>query len=571
MSQQAINHHEWDLSQVSSLASSLSVDLGRQKRHGCFQSCTTSLSKSADPLLTDITTLGDFSQVWSYLEPVRLSQFCRTSLSTQHRNGHENYQKPSLADDDCPNYHENLKSGIKATAQDKLNLPLNSDHVGKLETKFLHTYGSKKSCQVSAFAESSSRAKELHDVIATRNMRSMAVEVNDKEASEGSLPVENCSLERLVLEPSYADEDEGVKLVNGQQPRYLPNKGNVMLSDRSATEVNKCFSQHLQSLQLGTRPEKNDSISGSLMSVPEYKSRRPDMVPRPHKSLKIYRRQGMKASPDVANPTKETKHSNDGICDGHLSLLIKLLQNFREDRKWLVKPVQFANHTCSPNGIHIFVDFSNLSIGFNNYLKILDGISVATRTKFRSISFEALVLLMERRRPVSKRVLAGSLPYVPAFKTAEAIGYELNILDKVLRAKETQLPIVNSFSKPKKLKRSSYQSSKPETTSNTLHNTEKWVEQGVDEILHLKILESVIDVESPTTIVLGTGDGAIAEFSQGFFAMVERALRNGWYVELVSWSHNIGHAYKRRSFRKQWGPRFRIIELDDYAKELKST
>ncbi|KAK5138706.1 hypothetical protein LTR04_004270, partial [Oleoguttula sp. CCFEE 6159] len=50
--------------------------------------------------------------------------------------------------------------------------------------------------------------------------------------------------------------------------------------------------------------------------------------------------------------------------------------------------------------------------------------------------------------------------------------------------------------------------------------------------------------------------------------MVERALTKGWKVELVSWSKNISGAYKRQDFLRQWGDRFRIIELDDYAEEL---
>ncbi|KAK5242454.1 hypothetical protein LTR16_008501, partial [Cryomyces antarcticus] len=101
-----------------------------------------------------------------------------------------------------------------------------------------------------------------------------------------------------------------------------------------------------------------------------------------------------------------------------------------------------------------------------------------------------------------------------------------------------------------------------------VYTEEKWVEQGVDEILHLKILESIVDTETPSTVVLATGDAAEAEYSQGFMRMVERALTKGWKVELVSWSKNISGAYKRQDFLRQWGDRFRIIELDDYAEEL---
>ena len=94
------------------------------------------------------------------------------------------------------------------------------------------------------------------------------------------------------------------------------------------------------------------------------------------------------------------------------------------------------------------------------------------------------------------------------------------------------------------------------------------IEQGVDEILHLKILESIVDTDIPGTIVLATGDAAQAEYSEGFMAMAERALKKGWTVELVSWSKNISAMYTRKPWRDAWGERFKIVTLDDYAEEL---
>ena len=94
-------------------------------------------------------------------------------------------------------------------------------------------------------------------------------------------------------------------------------------------------------------------------------------------------------------------------------------------------------------------------------------------------------------------------------------------------------------------------------------------EQAVDEILHLKILESLIDYsDKPSTIVLATGDAAVAEYSDGFMKMVERALAKGWMVELVSFKLNTSSLYKRREFRTKWGQMFRWIQLDDYAEML---
>ena len=94
------------------------------------------------------------------------------------------------------------------------------------------------------------------------------------------------------------------------------------------------------------------------------------------------------------------------------------------------------------------------------------------------------------------------------------------------------------------------------------------MEQAVDEILHLKMMESVVDAEEASTMVLATGDAAEAEYSGGFLKMVERALGKGWKIELASFRHNTSGAYKRRGFRQQWGERFKIVELDDFVEVL---
>ena len=103
---------------------------------------------------------------------------------------------------------------------------------------------------------------------------------------------------------------------------------------------------------------------------------------------------------------------------------------------------------------------------------------------------------------------------------------------------------------------------------NATYGPEKWVEQAVDEILHLKILESIVDARKPSTIVLATGDAAEAEYSEGFLKMVERALEKMWKVELVSFKHNTSGAYRRKEFRSKWGESFKTIELDEFVEEL---
>lgn len=166
---------------------------------------------------------------------------------------------------------------------------------------------------------------------------------------------------------------------------------------------------------------------------------------------------------------------------------------------------------------------------------------------------------MERGRPATKRVLVGS-DRLPSIDEAENLGYEANILDRV--------KVKSSASRPSKSRKgpgSQLASSGPEMAGVT---GSRWVEQGVDEILHLKILESLLDTAVPATIVLATGDAAEAEYSGGFLRMVERALQRGWSVELVSFSRVTSKAYHRKEFREKWGHRFQVIDLDSYLEEL---
>lgn len=211
-------------------------------------------------------------------------------------------------------------------------------------------------------------------------------------------------------------------------------------------------------------------------------------------------------------------------------------------------------------------------IGFHDALKLSRGLTLTSRIRRQPLSFHNLSLVLERGRPISKRILVGSDNF-PAIQEAKSIGYETNILDRVHKAKELT-PRQKKFTNKSPTRNSninsatSGQSSGSETTAAITHAPEKWVEQAVDEILHLKILESVVDATEPSTMVLATGDAAEAEYSQGFLKMVERALGKGWKVELISFRHNISGAYRRKEFRGRWSGKFRIVELDEFVEEL---
>ena len=252
------------------------------------------------------------------------------------------------------------------------------------------------------------------------------------------------------------------------------------------------------------------------------------------------------------------------------SKLMKMLQaKFVEDRLPLSKLSATRDGPRSdtvdiPNNIHVFVDASNIMIGFHDSLKLTRGLSPESRIRRQPLSFHNLSLILERGRPTAKRVLVGSDNF-SAIQEAKLLGYETNILDRVHKAKE--LTPRQKRWRNRNLIGTSGPSSGSETATAT-HTSERWVEQGVDEILHLKMLESLVDVKSPSTIVLATGDAAQAEYSQGFLKMVERALERGWKVELVSFRHNTSGAYKKAEFRSQWGKSFKTIELDEFVEEL---
>jgi hypothetical protein len=200
-------------------------------------------------------------------------------------------------------------------------------------------------------------------------------------------------------------------------------------------------------------------------------------------------------------------------------------------------------------------------IGFHDCLKVARDIPITTRVRRVPMCFHSFSLVLERGRPAAKRVLVGSDKF-PIIQQAKAIGYETNILERVHKAKEITPRRKHLHSGGANSGVSSG------SESNPVHAPEKWVEQAVDEILHLKILESLIDADRPSTIVLATGDAAEAEYSGGFMRMVERALEKGWMVELVSFKLNTSSAYRRKEFRAKWGPMFKWIPLDAFAEQL---
>lgn len=264
--------------------------------------------------------------------------------------------------------------------------------------------------------------------------------------------------------------------------------------------------------------------------------------------------------------------------DRHFTLFTKLLTRFENERSWLVAPRQLVNESTAAEGIHIFFDASNIMIGFKDMLRSY-GIQPY------EMAFDSLALLMERRRPVAKRILVGShreanpLPQVKKLiETSKAVGYECNVQEQVyiVREDSDKKRFFNDvkrvgWQKAQQMRVGSGSDSETNTAPPKTPSAPKWVEQGVDELLHLKMCQSIIDTEQPTTMVLATGDGAAAEMSDGFLAHVERALRNGWRVELITWRQQTNGGYRKKSFKQKWADKFTIIELDEFLEDLIDT
>jgi hypothetical protein len=119
-----------------------------------------------------------------------------------------------------------------------------------------------------------------------------------------------------------------------------------------------------------------------------------------------------------------------------------------------------------------------------------------------------------------------------------------------------------------------YRTTKPGEASSSdelssFHNSVRYVEDLVDETLQTRIAESVMEFfEEQGTLVIATGDAQPAKYSDGFLVYAERALKMGWDVEVVSWKISLSSQWCKPSWADQWGPRFRIIELDSFINHL---
>ncbi|KAG0320732.1 hypothetical protein BGZ97_012940 [Linnemannia gamsii] len=196
--------------------------------------------------------------------------------------------------------------------------------------------------------------------------------------------------------------------------------------------------------------------------------------------------------------------------------------------------------------------------------------------RFPKFNYSKFFDLLKRDRTAARQVLVGSSPLFQELDEAMEHQYETIILRRVKKFVQGELGAI-----PVPVKQLRFPSSfsygggsanfcdgtdasvvdnstiytTSATTSTTLPTTTASAgsgsgggggaqgEQGVDELLHLKMLETLLDHE-PATIVLASGDGGDSEFGGGgFYAVIKRALNRGWHVEVVSWEDQLSGVY----------------------------
>ena len=117
------------------------------------------------------------------------------------------------------------------------------------------------------------------------------------------------------------------------------------------------------------------------------------------------------------------------------------------------------------------------------------------------------------------------------------------------------------------------QSSSSSATGTSSTSTRvRYREQGVDELLQLKLHQAIADADDPpenATIVLATGDGRAGQFCEdGFLGPVRTALKKGWRVELYAWEEGLSRAWMREFGEGPYRDRFTIIGLEQFGQDL---
>ncbi|KAK4686407.1 hypothetical protein P7C73_g3732, partial [Tremellales sp. Uapishka_1] len=224
--------------------------------------------------------------------------------------------------------------------------------------------------------------------------------------------------------------------------------------------------------------------------------------------------------------------------------------------------VGYRGKSLPDEGCHVFVDHSNILYGLITLLSTMDPSSLPPR-HLRVLSLPALSLLLRRGRPTPCGTLhaVASSPLLQNLGPLVRLGWAVSVLKRVeIYTDEVNDPLAAKLTTKPQAKVSSGEGTR----------TGRYKEQCVDEILHLKMLQTMNKC-APGTMVLATGDAKGGQFEQdGFLGAVREAMKRGWRVELWSFKAGMSRLWKETARREGWlaGGRFAISALDDWAEQL---
>jgi hypothetical protein len=176
---------------------------------------------------------------------------------------------------------------------------------------------------------------------------------------------------------------------------------------------------------------------------------------------------------------------------------------------------------------------SNILYGLLHLLYADNSSSLPPR-HLRTLSLPALSLILRRGRPSPPGTLhlVASSPLKQNLDPLVRLGWEVSVLKRV----EVYEDEVQDSTAMNLVARSQARISGAQDVG-----SRRLKEQGVDEILHLKLLQALNSKSTPapkgSTIVLATGDARGGQFNpDGFVGGVRESLKRGWAVELWSFS-----------------------------------
>jgi hypothetical protein len=174
---------------------------------------------------------------------------------------------------------------------------------------------------------------------------------------------------------------------------------------------------------------------------------------------------------------------------------------------------------------HVFIDNSNIFGGAQNALKTQEP---TTPWPAIRIYYKNFFKLIEGSDTAVTKILAGSMPpgNDELWEHARNCGYNTDLLKRIEQ------------------------------------DNGRLTEQGVDEILHLKIANVLLDYEPPQKLIVCTGDGQQSTCNTSFTEQIERAVRRKWNVDIWSWKDQLSNKL-RRLYEKN-NALVNINELDSY-------